>query len=138
MVRARTSSRSPSQRQLRVGELLRHALSDILSRGDVHDPQLAKTPVTVTEVRTSPDLRHGTAFVAPLGGQGGDEILDALRRNAAYLRGQVSRQVKLKFSPELSFELDKSFDHAARIGELLRDQELQAPGPQVPDNGREK
>lgn len=128
MARARTSGRPPSQRQLRVGELLRHALAEILSRGEVHDPRLAKTPITVTEVRTSPDLRHATAFIAPLGGQGGPEILDALRHNAAYLRGQVSRQVALKFSPRISFELDTSFDYAERIDGLLKDAGTSPPG----------
>lgn len=127
---ARSSARagSPTQRQLRVGELLRHALADILFRGDVHDARLAGTPVTVVEVRVSTDLRQATAFVTPLGGEGGDEILEALKDNAAYLRGQVSRQVTLKFSPRLSFELDTSFDRAAKIDRLLRGADSGASG----------
>ncbi|HIF10737.1 MAG TPA: 30S ribosome-binding factor RbfA [Sneathiellales bacterium] len=120
-VRGRGQKKEQTQRQLRVGEMLRHTLAGILARGDVSDPGLTATPITVTEVRASPDLRNATAFVTPLGGQGGDELIAALERNAAYLRGQVSRQVSLKFSPQLSFQLDHSFDYAAHIDGLLKD-----------------
>jgi len=129
MAKARSSGKGRTQRQLRVGELLRHALAEILSRGDVNDPVLNATPITVTEVRASPDLRQATAFVTPLGGQGGDEMIAALERNAAFLRGQVSRQVSLKFSPQLSFQLDQSFDYAARIELLLKDVDDEHPQP---------
>ena len=135
--KARTSSKTQSQRQLRVGELLRHALADILARGDVRDPDLTATPITVTEVRASPDLRHATAFVAPLGGQGGEGMVKALARNAAYLRGQVSRQVSLKFSPQLSFQLDQSFDYAARIEVLLKDVDGETGGSSTRPDGDE-
>ncbi|MEM8958624.1 MAG: 30S ribosome-binding factor RbfA [Pseudomonadota bacterium] len=100
----------PSQRQLRVGELIRRTLSDVLARGMVHDPDLNALSITVGEVRTSPDLRVATAFVLPLGGDGAPEALEALRRNRHELRRAVSKAVKLKFSPELRFVLDDTFD----------------------------
>lgn len=102
--------KAPSQRQLRVGELLRRALSDILMRGDVHDPDLDGVSVTVSEVRASPDLKVATAYVLPLGGGDADTVLKALRRARGELRRQVNRQIDLKFSPELRFVLDESFD----------------------------
>ena len=100
----------PSQRQLRVGELIRRRLSDVLSRGDVHDPDLNRISITVGEVRTSPDLRVATAYVLPLGGRDTDEALDALRRNRSDLRRIVAKGLALKFSPELRFEIDTSYD----------------------------
>ncbi|MCR9087911.1 MAG: 30S ribosome-binding factor RbfA [Rhodobacteraceae bacterium] len=100
----------PSQRQLRVGELIRRTLSDVLTRGAVHDPDLNAVSITVGEVRTSPDLRVATAFVLPLGGDGAQETLEALRRNRHELRRAVAKAVKLKFSPELRFALDDTFD----------------------------
>lgn len=100
----------PSQRQLRVGELIRRTLSDVLIRGDIHDPDLNRMSITVAEVRTSPDLRVATAYVLPLGGQGKDEALDALRRNRHELRRAVTKDLTLKFSPELRFVIDDTFD----------------------------
>lgn len=100
----------PSQRQLRVGELIRRTLSDVLMRGDVHDPDLNRISITVGEVRTSPDLKVATAFVLPLGGDKPEEALAALRRNKNELRRQVSKGLTLKFSPELRFVLDETFD----------------------------
>ncbi len=100
----------PSQRQLRVGELIRRALSDALARGEVHDPELNRISITVGEVRTSPDLRIATAFVLPLGGKGADEALEALRRNKHELRRLLSKHLSLKFSPELRFQIDDTFD----------------------------
>ncbi|MCV6597255.1 MAG: 30S ribosome-binding factor RbfA [Mangrovicoccus sp.] len=100
----------PSQRQLRVGELIRRTLSEVLSRGEVHDPELNAHSITVGEVRTSPDLRVATAFVLPLGGAGAEDALAALRRNKAELRRAVAKSVNLKFSPELRFVLDDTFD----------------------------
>ena len=100
----------PSQRQLRVGELIRRTLSDVLLRGDVHDPELNAMSITVGEVRTSPDLKVATAFVLPLGGKGRDEAIDALRRNRNELRRQVAKGLTLKFSPELRFRIDETFD----------------------------
>ncbi|MGB5557001.1 MAG: 30S ribosome-binding factor RbfA [Paracoccaceae bacterium] len=103
-------SRGPSQRQLRVGELIRRTLSDVLIRGEIHDPDLNRMSITVGEVRTSPDLRVATAYVLPLGGQGRDEALSALRRNRYELRRAVSKELTLKFSPEIKFEIDETFD----------------------------
>ena len=113
------TGRGPSQRQLRVGELIRRALSDILMRGDVHDPDLDGISVTVSEVRTSPDLKVATAFVLPLGGGQADVVLAALRRARGELRRQINRQVDLKFSPELRFVLDESFDRMDETRALL-------------------
>lgn len=100
----------PSQRQLRVGELIRRTLSDVLARGDVHDPDLNRTSITVGEVRTSPDLKIATAFVLPLGGGDADLALAALRRNRHELRRLVAKSLTLKFSPELRFQIDDTFD----------------------------
>ena len=100
----------PSQRQLRVGELIRRTLSDVLARGDVHDPDLNRMSITVGEVRTSPDLKIATAYVLPLGGQGQDEVLKLLARNKGELRRAVSKKLTLKFAPDLRFQLDETFD----------------------------
>ncbi|WP_424987237.1 30S ribosome-binding factor RbfA [Microbulbifer sp. S227A] len=100
----------PSQRQLRVGELIRRTLSEVLARGDVHDPDLNRMSITVGEVRTSPDLRVATAYVLPLGGQGQDEVLKLLARNKGELRRAVSKKLALKFAPDLRFQLDDTFD----------------------------
>jgi ribosome-binding factor A len=111
--------RAPSQRQLRVGEALRHALSEILMRGDLRDPALQGASITVSEVRVSPDLRNATAFVVPLGGGHAEEILAGLRRAGPHLRGRVAQAVKLKFAPSLTFKTDTSFDYADHIDALL-------------------
>jgi ribosome-binding factor A len=111
----------PSQRQLRVGELIRRALADILARGDSPDPDLASRMITVTEARTAPDLRQATVYVMPLGGHGAEEALEALNRNRAQLRKEVTRVVQLKRSPELSFELDDTFDRIEKTNALLSD-----------------
>ena len=100
----------PSQRQLRVGELIRRTLSEILARGDVHDPDLNRMSITVGEVRTTPDLRIATAYVLPLGGQGQDEVLQLLARNKGELRRAISKKLTLKFAPDLRFRLDETFD----------------------------
>ena len=98
------SGRSPSQRQLRVGEELRHALAEVLRRGDFRDPELQNLNVTVTEVRISPDLRNATAFITPLGGGQVGETVAAMRRAAAFFRAQIARAIKLRYVPTLSFE----------------------------------
>ncbi len=115
------SSASQSQRQLRVGEMLRHALSAILNRGDLRDPDLAGKSVTVTEVRLSPDLRNATAFVQPLGGAEIGKVVAALGRAAPYLKRQIAAEVDLRYMPSLSFTPDTSFEHAERIDALLRE-----------------
>ncbi len=109
-----------SVRTLRVGEQVRHALSDILARGDVHDETLAKHLVTVTEVRMSPDLRHATAFVKPLLGRDEEVVLKALRTNTAYLQSEVARRVNTKYAAKLKFLPDESFDEGSHIESLLR------------------
>ena len=114
------SGGAPSQRQLRVGEVIRRALSEILARGELHDEALAHVSVTVAEVRVSPDLRHATAFVLPLGGVNTREVVQALGRNRAELRRLVTDRIDLKFSPELSFQPDTRFDQMDRTRELLR------------------
>lgn len=120
--------RTPSVRQLRVGEEIRHCLSAILNRGDLHDPDLRDVSITVSEVRVSPDLRNATVFVMPLG-VGADlardrardrAAIDALGRAASYLRGRVGREIRLKYLPRLFFQRDTSYDAAARVGGILR------------------
>jgi ribosome-binding factor A len=110
----------PSQRQLRVGELVRHALAQMLSRGDVHDDVIASHVVTVSEVRMTPDLRLATIYIMPLGGKDLAPVLEALERNRKYIRGEVARAVNLKFAPEIRFLPDATFDEARRIDEILR------------------
>ena len=100
----------PSQRQLRVGETIRRAMAEVLARGDVHDPDLQSVSITVGEVRCSPDLKVATAYVLPLGGGDAEGVLQALRRNRSELRRLVNRKLTLKFSPELRFRLDETFD----------------------------
>jgi ribosome-binding factor A len=121
---AHTTPETRSVRLLRVGEQVRHVLSDVLMRGEVHDPVLAAHSVSVTEVRMSPDLRHATVFVKPLLGADEQEVLDALKRNSRYLRGEVAKRVNLKFSAQLKFLPDESFDEATRIDSLLRRPEV--------------
>lgn len=118
---ARTVDASPSVRVLRVGEQVRHVLSEILMRGEVHDDVLAKHMVSVTEVRMSPDLRHATAFVKPLLGTDEEAVLKALRTNTAYLQREVARRVKMKYAAKLKFLIDESFEEGGHIDRLLRD-----------------
>jgi len=108
------------QRQLRVGEELRHALAQLLRPGELRDPALSDANITVTEVRVSPDLRNATVFVMPLGGANTADIVAGLRRSAPYLKSQVARQVRLRHVPNLSFALDNAFDSADRITTLLQ------------------
>ncbi|MGY2047768.1 30S ribosome-binding factor RbfA [Methylobacterium sp. JK268] len=115
----------PSQRQQRVAELVRHAIAEVLGRGDIQDPVLTRHVITVPEVRMSPDLKHATAFVMPLGGQDEAPVLEALERNRKVLRQEVARRVNLKFAPELRFRRDETFDEAARIDRLLRSDKVQ-------------
>src|ERR1700723_2998487 len=109
-----------SQRQLRVGELIRHELADMLTRGDIHDPVIQAHLITVPEVRMSPDLRLATIYVMPLGGRDVQPVIEALDRNKRYVRGEISRRVNLKFAPEIRFRADERFDEAERIEKLLR------------------
>ena len=130
--------RTVSQRQLRVGEELRHVLAQVLSRGELRDPDLVGRTITVTEVRISPDLKNATAFIVPLGGEHKAEVLKALRRCSAFLRGAIGHEVRLRVVPRLSFELDVSFDHAQKIEEILhRPEVLQDIRPAGPDQDDE-
>jgi len=113
-----------SVRTLRVGEQVRHVLSEILARGDVHDDVLARHMVSVTEVRMSPDLRHATAFVKPLLGRDEEAVLKALRQNTAYLQREVAHRVKTKYAAKLKFLADESFDEGGRVDQLLRRPEV--------------
>ena len=109
-----------SQRQLRVGEEIRHLLADLLERGNMRDPDLRDATVTVTSVDVSPDLRNATAFVIPLGGKDSERLLTALRRAAPWFRARVSEKAGLRSAPEIRFEIDRTFDEADKIGALLR------------------
>lgn len=115
--------KAPSQRQLRAGELVRRALVDILAGSSLRDPALQNTSITITEVRTSPDMKHATVYCAPLAGTTGqfsmDEILNALKRSGSYLRGQLGREMEMKFTPRLHFVRDESFDVASDMTALL-------------------
>ncbi len=109
----------PSQRQLRVGELIRRTLSDVLLRGDLHDPDLSGVSITVGEVRVTPDLRIASAFVLPLGGRDEEVVLAAIRRSIPELRHQLAKNVSMKFVPELRFEIDRTFDRMDETKRLL-------------------
>jgi ribosome-binding factor A len=109
-----------SPRQLRVGELIRHAVAEMLSRGDIHDPVIEAHTITVPEVRVSPDLRLATIYVMPLGGRDRQQVLDALETNKRYMRGEIARRINLKFAPDIRFRIDERFDEAERIEKLLR------------------
>src|ERR1700749_1452401 len=115
-----SSSNGPSQRQLRVGEMLRHGLSQILVRGDIRDPDLEGVSVTITQVKPSGDMRHANVFCEPLGGKNADRIITALNRHKAFIRGQMGHMIEMKFTPELRFVEDHSFAEAQRIENLLK------------------
>jgi ribosome-binding factor A len=114
----------PSQRQLRVGELIRRTLSEILLRGDLHEPALSGVSITVGEVRTSPDLKVASVYVLPLGGREAEPTLEALNRAKGEIRREVSRRVQLRHSPELRFVLDESYDRMDRTREMLDDERV--------------
>ncbi len=116
----RPAERGPSQRQLRVGELIRHALAEMLTRGEVHDPVLEGHMITVPEVRMTADLRLATIYVMPLGGRDAEKVVAALERNKRFLRGEIAHHVNLKFAPEIRFQLDERFEETERIEKLLR------------------
>ena len=131
----RNKPTGPSQRVLRVGELIRHALADMFTRGEVHDPILQAHTITVPEVRMSPDLRLATVYVMPLGGRDVQAVMDALERNKRFLRGELAHRVNLKFAPDIRFRRDERFDEAERIEKLLRTPEVQRDlGPRKDDD----
>lgn len=113
------SAAAPSQRQLRVGELVRHKLAEMLSRGEVHDDVIAGHVITVPQVRLSPDLKLATVYIVTLGDSGTDEVIAALNQNKKFIRGEVARAVNLKFAPDLRFRRDETFEEASRIDALL-------------------
>src|SRR5690242_14899512 len=144
MKRNRSEDRppGPSQRQLRVGEESRHVLVDVLARGGLRDPQLQGVSITVAEVRMSPDLKHATAYVMPLGGAKVDDVVKALKRASRFLRGEVARGVRLRVAPEIAFAADRSFEEASKIEAALRRPEVRRDlatpeaGPDDEEKGR--
>ena len=114
----------PSQRQLRVGELIRHALAEMLARGDIHDPTIEGHMITVPEVAMTADLRLATIYVMPLGGRDAKPVIEALERNKKFLRGEIARRINLKFAPDIRFRFDERFDEAERIEKILRTPEV--------------
>jgi ribosome-binding factor A len=118
--KSRNSSHAmPSQRQLRVGELIRHKLAEMLSRGEIHDDILAAHVITIPEVRLSPDLKLATAYVIPLGGTDTEAVIEALNRHKRYIRAELAHAVNLKFAPDIRFRSDETFQEATRIDALL-------------------
>jgi len=128
---ARPALRGPSQRQLRAGELVRHALVEIMREEDLDDPALSGAPVTITEVRVSPDLRHAVCFIQPLGGENAPEVVAAMNRASKFFRGRLGRMIDLRATPELKFLHDETFDAAEHMSRLFEDpkvrQDLDAP-----------
>lgn len=137
MSRREHTTGGPSLRLLRVGENVRHAISAILTRGDVQDPDLDGAPVTVSEVRVSPDLRNATVFVMPLGGDEGGVITKALNKNSAFIRGEMSKVVHMKYMPRLQFKIDESFDEASHIDALLKNPKVQRDLDAVGDSSED-
>jgi ribosome-binding factor A len=124
MLRPDQKNAGPSQRVLRVSELIRHAAAEILARGDIEDPALAKQVVTIPSVKMSPDLKLATLYVMPLGGKGAEKTIAALERNKKALRTQIAHRINLKFAPDLRFVIDDSFDARAKIDALLKSPEV--------------
>lgn len=121
-----SQGKGPSQRQLRVAELIRHKLAEVLTRGDVHNPELTRHVITVSEVRASPDLKHATAYVMPLGGRDAEAALAALRQSRAEIRHLVARDLELKYAPDLRFELDETFDRMDEARRMFADPRVRA------------
>jgi ribosome-binding factor A len=128
-------TRAASQRQLRVGENIRHILSEILARDEIRDPILTGVPLTVSEVRVSPDMKNASVFCTPLGGANADEVLEALNRHCGYIRGEMGRKTTLRHTPALTFVQDRSFDEAEDIGRLLHNVSVQSGANDEDDNG---
>lgn len=124
----------PSQRQLRVGEVIRHAIAEMLSRGDIHDPTIESHMITVPEVAMTADLRLATIYVMPLGGHDAKPVIEALERNKKFLRGEIARRVNLKFAPDIRFRADERFDEAERIEKILRTPQVRRDIESKPDD----
>lgn len=120
------ANKGPSQRQLRVGEHIRHVMAEILSRGEIRDPVLARVIITVTEVAVSPDLKNATIFCTPLGGKNAPAVLEALNRHKGFLRGELGHQLDLRYTPRVHFAYDSSFDTGDAMDKLLRAPPVQA------------
>jgi len=121
---SRDSGPNASQRQLRVGELVRHAFAEMLARGDVHDPVIEGHLITVPEVKMSPDLRLATIYVMPMGGRDANAVVAAFDKHKKYLRSEIAHRINLKFAPDIRFRVDERFDEAERIDRLLRSPEV--------------
>jgi ribosome-binding factor A len=121
----RDSGPGGSQRQLRVGELVRHALADMLTRGDVHDPVIERHMITIPEVKVTADLRLATIYVMPLGGRNAEEVVAAFERHKKFLRAEIAHRINLKFAPDIRFRVDDRFAEAERIDKLLRSADIQ-------------
>jgi ribosome-binding factor A len=133
-----SQKQGPTQRQLRVGEVLRHALAVIFRETDIRDPELVGVSVTVTEVKPSPDMRHATVFVEPLGGQNAQTVITALNRHRGFLRGQLGHSIELKFTPELRFVEDTSFAEAERIAKILHSERVARDLQSEPENSEDE
>ena len=117
-------TKGPTQRMLRVGEMVRHKLSELLSRGEVHDDVLASHVITISEVRMAPDLRLATAYIMPLGGKGAEVVIAALERHKKYIRAEIAHSLNLKFAPDVRFKFDDTFDEVSRIDALLHSERV--------------
>ena len=131
------TERAPSQRQLRIGELIRHTLARIIEGGEIHQEALQRTPVTVTEVRISPDLRNATAYITPLGGGDPTEVLQALERAKPFIRRRIAGSIKLRMAPQIGFRADDSFDKADHLEGLLRQPDVARDLEKDPDGDDE-
>jgi ribosome-binding factor A len=120
----KSPSKGPTQRMLRVGEMVRHKLSELLARGDVHDDVLASHVITISEVRMSPDLRLATAYIMPLGGKDANTVIAALERNRKYIRGEIAHSLDLRSAPDVRFRFDETFDEVSRIDALLHSERV--------------
>lgn len=129
--------KGPSQRQLRVGETIRHALAELLVRGEIHDDTIASHVITVTEVRMSPDLKMATAYIMPLGGADLKSVLAALEKNRKFIRSEVAHAVNLKFAPDIRFREDETFEEAMRIERLLHSPKVRQDIERDPNAGQE-
>jgi ribosome-binding factor A len=120
----KSPTKGPTQRMLRVGEMVRHKLSELMARGEIHDDVLASHVVTISEVRMSPDLRLATAYIMPLGGKGADLVIAALDRHRKYIRGEVARSLDLRSAPDVRFLFDDTFDEVSRIDAILHSERV--------------
>lgn len=130
-----TRDSGPTQRQLRVGESLRHALAEVLRDNEIRDPELEGVSVTITQVRPSPDMRHATVFCEPLGGKNAKAVVAALNRHKGFLRGEMGHRIAMKFTPELRFVEDESFAEAQKIEDILKSPEVQRDLAATHDDG---